>query len=111
MPRPEPADTPLPEIVGSSPAMRRVYRDLRRAAPTRGAGGGEGGRPVPRGPLLPPQRGADPAAAVARPPGGHPAPGPVLPAALLRPRGPAGRAGAAGGAAETADRLRLAGQR
>jgi Nif-specific regulatory protein len=35
MPRPEPADTPLPEIVGSGPAMRRVYRDLRRAAPTR----------------------------------------------------------------------------
>jgi Nif-specific regulatory protein len=35
MPRPEPVETPLPDVVGNSPAMRKVYRDLRRAAPTR----------------------------------------------------------------------------
>src|SRR5690349_12434140 len=34
MPRQEPSDAPLPDVVGTSPAMRRVYQLTRLAAPT-----------------------------------------------------------------------------
>ena len=46
--------------------------------------------PVPRGPVLPPERRAAAPAAAARPHRGHPGPGPRLPAAR-QPRGPAGQ--------------------
>ena len=51
------------------PQGRRAHR--RRHAPR--PDGGDQGRPLPRGPLLPPQRAADPRAAAARAARGHPA--------------------------------------
>ncbi len=65
---------------------------------------------VPRGPVLPPQRGPDLAAAAARAARGHPAPGPVLPPPLRR-AAQVRRARADAARARRAEGARLAGQR
>ena len=51
------------------------------------------GRPLPRGPLLSPERHHHRAAAAAQPPRGHPAAGRALPAAVLRGERPAAETG------------------
>ena len=61
---------------------------------------------VPRGPLLPPERGRDRAAAAARAPRRHPAAVPALPAAVRRARRAAGEAADARGAGASSARTR-----
>ena len=65
---------------------------------------------VPRGPVLPPARHLDSAAAAARPQGRHPAARPALPREVRRGE-PQERPRADAGGARSADRVRLAGQR
>ena len=77
-----------------------THRDLQAADPA---------RPVPRGPLLPPECRAAPAAAAARADRGHPGPRPPLPRG--RPRRGAGRQVARPRRPRLPDALQLAGQR
>ena len=85
--------------------------DVRVLAATNVNLAGRAGAGVPRGPLLPAQRGAHPRAAAARAARGHPAAGRALPAPSSRASAAATCAAVSAGALDALSALRLAGQR